>query len=176
MQPATYRTVIGKDIQRPFRPPQAAPVPTNADTAEIPRYIQLHAAQVDQWHQMVNLEDILNQKLLGSLEEEYFKVGSKAYINYANRTLAGLIQNRYDDCGTTSPMDKEESEQKTKQEWSLLDPMVDLFEKIEEGVNFAESANTPIQGGKVVNVAYLLILRTGGMKNPVNVGKTCRLD
>ena len=73
-------------------------------------------------------------------------------------------------------MDKEESEQKTKQEWSLLDPMVDLFEKIEEGVNFAESANTPIQGGKVVNVAYLLILRTGGMKNPVNVGKTCRLD
>ena len=47
MQPATYRTVIGKDFQRPVRPPQAAPVPTNTDASEIPRYIQLHAAQVD---------------------------------------------------------------------------------------------------------------------------------
>ena len=38
------------------------------------------------------------------------------------------------------------------QEWFLLDPMVDLFEKIEEGVEFAEAANTPIPGGKVVNI------------------------
>ena len=42
--------------------------------------------------------------------------------------------------------------------------MVTLFEQIEEGVEFAESANTPIPGGKVVNIAYLLILRTGGME------------
>ena len=40
--------------------------------------------------------------------------------------------------------------------------MVDLFEQIEEGVEFAEVANTPIPGGKVVNIAYLLILRSGG--------------
>ena len=63
-------------------------------------------------------------------------------------------------------MDIEESENKMDQEWSLLDPMVDLFEKIEEGVEFAEAANTPIPGGKVVNIAYLLILRTGGMEKP----------
>ena len=60
-------------------------------------------------------------------------------------------------------MDIDKSEQKMKQEWSLLDPMVDIFEQIEEGVEFSESANTPIPGGKVVNIAYLLILRTGGM-------------
>ena len=33
-----------------------------------------------------------------------------------------------------------------KQKWSLLEPMVDLFEKVEEGVEFAEAANTPISG------------------------------
>ena len=59
-------------------------------------------------------------------------------------------------------MDIEDSEQKMKQEWSLLDPMVDLFEQIEEGVEFTEAANTPIPGGKVVNIAYQLILRTLG--------------
>ena len=42
--------------------------------------------------------------------------------------------------------------------------MVDLFEKNVEGVEFAEAANTQIPGGKVVNIAYLLILRTGGME------------
>ena len=54
--------------------------------------------------------------------------------------------------------------EKMKQEWSLLDPMVDLFDKIEKGVVFVEAANTPIIGGKVVNIAYLLILRTDVMK------------
>ena len=42
--------------------------------------------------------------------------------------------------------------------------MVELFEKNEEGVEFAEAANTPIPGGKVVTITYLLILRTGGME------------
>ena len=42
--------------------------------------------------------------------------------------------------------------------------MVDLFEKIEEGVEFSEAANTPTSGGKVVNIAFLMILRTGGME------------
>ena len=60
-------------------------------------------------------------------------------------------------------MDIEESEQKMKQEWSLLDPMVDLFQKTEEGVEFTEAANTPISGGVMVNIAYLLILRIVGM-------------
>ena len=64
-------------------------------------------------------------------------------------------------------MDIEESEQKMKQEWSLIDPIVELFEQIEEGVEFSEAANTPIPGGKVVNIAYLRILSTGGM------GKSC---
>ena len=91
-----------------------------------------------------------------------FKGQHQAYINYANRTLAVLIQHLYDDHGTISHMNIEEIEHKMKQEWSLLDQIVDLFEKIEEGVEFAEAANTPISGGKVVNFSYLLILRTGG--------------
>ena len=70
------------------------------DAAEIPGYIQLHAAQVDQWRQMVNAEYILKQKFLGSLEENYFKGQRQAYINYANRTLAGLIQHLYDNNST----------------------------------------------------------------------------
>ena len=35
----------------------------------------------------------------------------------------------------------EESEQKMKQEWSLLDTMVDLFDQTEKGVEFSEAAN-----------------------------------
>ena len=115
MQPATYRTVIGQDFQLLVCPPQASPVPTNTDAAEILRYIQLHAAQMDQWCQMVNAEDILKQKILGSLEEKYFKGQHQAYINYANHTLSGIIQHLYNDEGTIPPMNLEESEQKMKQ-------------------------------------------------------------
>ena len=138
-------------------------MPFNAATYEASRYIQNHASQVDQWSKIINTEDILKQQLLELLDEKYFKWHSKAYINYANHPLTGLIQNLYDDHGTISPMYIEESEKKMKQEWLLIDPMVDLFEKIEEGVKFSEAANTPILGGKVVNISYLMILRTGGM-------------
>ena len=56
---------------------------------------------------MVNAEDILKQQLLQSLYEKYFKGQRQAYINYANRTLAGLIQYLYDYHRTISPMEKE---------------------------------------------------------------------
>ena len=42
-------------------------------------------------------------------------------------------------------MDIEESEHKTKKEQSLIYPLVELFEQIEEVVEFVEAANTPIQ-------------------------------
>ena len=51
-----------------------------------------------------------------------------------------------------------------KQEQSLLDPIIEIFEKIEEGLEFAEDANTPIPGGKVVNIAYLMIISKLGME------------
>ena len=69
MQPSTYRTVIRHDFQLPACTPQVAPVPANAAAAEVPRYIQRHVAQMDQWRQMVNAEDILKQQLLELMEE-----------------------------------------------------------------------------------------------------------
>ena len=38
-----------------------------------------------------------------------------------------------------------------------------MVEQIKEGVEFTESANTQTPVGNVVNIAYLLILRTGVM-------------
>ena len=72
-------------------------------------------AEVDQWRQMVNSEYILKQQLLESLDSKYFKGQLHAYIKYAIRKLTGLIQHLYDDHGTISTMDIEESDQKMKQ-------------------------------------------------------------
>ena len=68
-------------------------------------------------------------------------------------------------------MNVEESGEKKKQEWSLLDLMVDLFDKIEEVVELTKAINTPIPGLKLVNITYLMILRTGAIENPVSSGK-----
>ena len=56
---------------------------------------------------MVNAEDILKQQLLESLDGNYFKGQCQSYINYSNRTIAGLIQYLYDGHGKISPMDIE---------------------------------------------------------------------
>ena len=70
MQPDTLKTVTGNDFQRPERPAQEYPVPTNTAAAEVPSYIHHHAAQVDQCLQMVNAEYIPKQELLESLDEK----------------------------------------------------------------------------------------------------------
>ena len=97
---------------------------------------------------MLNAEDILKQQILGSLEEKYFKGQLQAYINYANRTIGVLIQHLYDDHGTISPVEIEESEQKMKQEWSLLEPMVDLFEKLKKEWSLQKPLKPQSQEGK----------------------------
>ena len=101
---------------------------------------------------MVNAEEIINQNLLESPDENYFKSQRQAYINYDKLTMAGLMQHPYDDHGTISPMDNGESEQKMEQEWCLLDPITNLFEQMEEGVELSEVATTPKLVGKVVKI------------------------
>ena len=97
---------------------------------------------------MENAEDILKQQLLGSLEEKYFKGKRQSYINYANRTLVVLIQHLYDEHGTILPMDIEDSEHKTKQEWLLLDPMVNFFEKLKKEWSLQKPLTPKSQEGK----------------------------
>ena len=82
MKLSTYQTVSGHKYEHPNRTPQADTVTPNAAAMEVPRWIQHHAAQVDQCQQMVNAEDILKQKLLDSLDEKYFKGQLQASIRY----------------------------------------------------------------------------------------------
>ena len=49
---------------------------SSAATAEVPKWIQQHAAQVEHCRQMVNEEDILKQQLLESLDENTSRVRS----------------------------------------------------------------------------------------------------
>ena len=135
-------------VSSPGLPPTSISNAYNTDASEIPTYIRIHAAQVYQWRQMVNTEDILKHLLLSSLDEKYFNGKQQAYQKYANLTLAGLIQHLYDDHGTISSMDLEESEQKMKQEWSLLDPMVDLFEKLKKEWSSQNPLTTQPEEGK----------------------------
>ena len=82
----------------------------NVAAAELPRGFQQHVAQVEYFHHMVNVEDILKQQILESLDEKYFNGKRQAYINYAGRTMSGIIHNLYGDHGKISPMEIEESE------------------------------------------------------------------
>ena len=59
----------------------------------------------------------------------------------------GLIQHLYNDHGIISSMDIEESEQKVKKEWSLLYPMVDLFEKLKKEWSFKKLLTPQSQEG-----------------------------
>ena len=45
----------------------------NVAAAELPRGFQQHVAQVEYFHHMVNVEDILKQKLFEFPDEKYFK-------------------------------------------------------------------------------------------------------
>ena len=132
MQPATYPNLTGHGFQSPDPPPQVVPVPANAAAAEDPGNIQHHATQVDQWRQLVNMDEILKQQLLESLDEKYFKWQHQEYITYSNCTLTGLIQDLYDDHGEISLMNIEESEHKMKQKWLLIYTIVELFLKMKK--------------------------------------------
>ena len=82
------------------------------------------------------------------LHEKYFKWQQQSYINYFNRTLLGLIQYLYDDHGTISPMYIEESEQKMKQEWTLLDTIVDVYGKLKKEWSLQKPLTSQSQEGK----------------------------
>ena len=64
---------------------------------------------------MVHSEDILNQQLLESLEEIYFKIKRQVYINYTNHILSVLVKHLYYYHGKILPIYIEDREHKMKE-------------------------------------------------------------
>ena len=67
MQQYMHHTVKDHDSIQPACTPQVDLVPPNTYTAKVPRWIQHHAAKVNQWRQKVNDKYILKQQLIDSL-------------------------------------------------------------------------------------------------------------
>ena len=72
-------------------------------------------------------------------------------------------------------MEIEKSEQKMKQEWSLLDPMVDLFEKLKKEWSLQKLLTPQHQEGKWSTSLTCWSSGQEGCKKPVNIGKKCML-
>ena len=109
-------------------------------------------------------------------EAATFRITGGKVLQGATPTLAVFIQHLYDDHGTISPMNIKESEQKMKQEWSLLDPIVDLLDKLKKDWIFQKPLTPQSQEVKWSISRTCWFSGQEGWKKPVNGGKTCRLD
>ena len=57
------KTVNEREFGCPTHPTEVTPVPPNTAVSEVQRWIQQHLDQMEQWLQMLNIEDILKHQI-----------------------------------------------------------------------------------------------------------------
>jgi len=100
--------------------------------------------------------------LLASFEEEvYFKGIRSRHVGFQNSTLLQMLQHLYTNYGIITPTDLEDNDVQMRENFDANKPIEELFEQIEEAVEYADAANAPYNETHIVSRAILLVFKTG---------------
>ena len=157
----TYNTITGQQFAAPQNPGALPVIPDGATSAQINELVRQHGERLRIWREYNITSSALKQLLLKAFDEMYFKGIRDRHVGYNNVTLLQMIQHLYTNYGVITPSDLADNDARMRETFDATKPVEELFQQIEDAVEYAEAAEAPYNDTQIVSRAYLLLLNTG---------------
>ena len=95
------------------------------------------------------------------MSELYYKTLKNAHTGYANFTLRRLLDHLVTTYASIDQFDLEKNQEKITARYDPNAPIETLFEKIVDGVAYAELGDAPFTSKQIVDIALLCLAKTG---------------
>ena len=161
---ATYFQLTGLAFTRPANPGTTPTIPARSTGEQVRRLERQHKEDLRAYHELNRTDAALKQQLLASFDNMYLKALKQPYVGYSNRTCIQILQHLYDNYGQISQMDLDDNATRMKNPYDVTTPIENLFEQIDDSVEYADNANTPFTTEQILATAYLLIFQTGQLE------------
>ena len=158
---AVYHTFTGHHFTIPAYPGALPTIPTGSTAPQISEIVRQHSEQLRIFNEATRTDQALKQQLLGAYNEMYTRGLRNIHTGYSSVTTLTLLTHLYTSYGRITTMDLDTNDTQMRTPYDATQPIECLFEQIESGQEFAAAGNAPIPDTTLVNIAYLLLFKTG---------------
>ena len=136
-------------------------IPLNSTAAQNSIITKAHDDATKAFHQYVNVDKALKQQLIEAVDDLYLKALRNKYVGFSNQTFLTMIAHLYLHYAKISPSDLTLNDTAMKKAYDPNLPIENLFEQINDAVEYAAAGKTPYSNAQIETIAYQLVFNTG---------------
>jgi hypothetical protein len=158
---ATYaRIVPGTPWVAPPNPGAFANVPANATVAQTRVITEQHTEELRMYQEHHAVQMALKQQLHELVETAFMEGYKEPHRGFSGRTAGGTWEWLYLQYGQLSPTDKQKNTANFQKDWDPTVPFEAFAAAMDECVEIAQVAGTPISEEQVLDNALALVFKT----------------
>ena len=161
LEAAVLNTLAATPFVIPVNPGANPVIPANATGVQIASLQKAHKDATTAFHQYINVDKALNQQLIEAVDDIYLKALRNKYVGFSNQTFLTMIAHLYLHYAKISPTDLSLNDKAMKKPYDPNQPIENLFEQINDAVEYAAAAKNPYTNAQIESTAYQLVFNTG---------------
>ena len=161
LEPAVLNTLTAIPFVTPVNPGTTAVIPLNSTAAQITSLRKEHDDATKVFHQYINVDKALKQQLIEAVDDLYLKALRNKYVGFSNQSFLTMIAHLYLHYAKISPSDLTLNDSAMKKPYDPNLPIENLFEQINDAVEYAAAGKTPYSNAQIETIAYQLVFNTG---------------
>jgi hypothetical protein len=163
MTQVEYAVISSSPWVEPFNPNAIPIIPPGTNAMDAAQLARMHAECRLIYTNQINIYQALNKLILEAYENMYASQLEDYLLQYANRSALEIIIHLKQTYGFINPTQLDKNYNKMTAPINFQYPIETLFNKIEDGVRYANAGMQPYTEAQYVNIAFLLILNTGAI-------------
>ena len=116
----------------------------------------------------MGVEQALIHKIVATIDAKYLEDVRDRTTNSINVSVSDLLLHLQETYGTLMPHEFQEKEDKAmKTIYNPRDPIASVFFVVDDLVELAALAATPLSSAQQVNISYVILHKTGSFSQPI---------
>ena len=167
LTPAEYAAISAHAYVRPVHPGVLV-IPPGTAQHEVTRLREEHKEQIRLFRETVDVEKALIKQLVAAIEPKYIKNLRNTDSNAINIPLHDVFTHLFTRYGNVNADTLMEIEEKVKtMEYNLVEPLVTVFNEIEELTRLGAAANNPFSDMQQVQLGLRIIKSTNDFEQGI---------
>ena len=143
VSPAVYATLSGIALVVPVNPGASPIIPDGATCPQINDLWYTFQAATALFNKCDRTDKALSQLILSAVEEMYVCSLRHRYARYGQTTTRQLLDHLYATYANILPADLQSNDVRLRSPYDANHPVENLFDKVENSVNYATTGDTP---------------------------------
>ena len=161
LTPQEYALHSNAAYRRPPHPgPLVIPAGTTQHMANTMR--EQHRERLRVFREVQGIDQALRQQIATAIEPQYLEAIRNTVTGRISLPVRDIIRHLYTVYGRVTPQKLQDRENAVRQMvYDPVNPIDGIFTAVDELVQYADAANTPYTQAQIINLAYIILNRTG---------------